>query len=119
METCAHHVGPREYRPFPAIEHRRLFTQPSLPGYSPNLVEVEFCELRHNGVLGSSLRPGSLPLLTRALIYTTAVASISIKNSGKAKRVTPSSVLAGRQPAADKRVVIVSQASKHLSTSVV
>ena len=72
-----------------------------------------------NGFLGSSLRPGSLPLLTLDLIYTTAMASISIKNSGKAKRVTPSSVLAGRQPAADKRVVIVSQASKHLSTSVV
>jgi hypothetical protein len=63
--------------------------------------------------------PGSLPLLTRDLIYTTAVASISIKNSGKAKRVTPSSVLAGRQPAADKRVVIVSPASPNLSTSVV
>src|SRR5215216_2730510 len=28
MDTCAHHVGPREYRPFPAIEHRQLFTQP-------------------------------------------------------------------------------------------
>ena len=27
MDTCAHHVGPREYRVFPAIEHRRLFTQ--------------------------------------------------------------------------------------------
>src|SRR5215217_3834472 len=28
MDTCAHHVGPREYGPFPAIEHRQLFTQP-------------------------------------------------------------------------------------------
>src|SRR5918998_5088326 len=28
MDTCAHHVGPREYRPFCAIEHRQLFTQP-------------------------------------------------------------------------------------------
>ncbi len=74
---------------------------------------------RGYGVLGTSLRPGSLPLLALDLIYTTAVASISTKNSGEAKRVTPSSVLAGRQPAADKRVVIVSQASKHLSTSVV
>jgi hypothetical protein len=78
-----------------------------------------YAELRLNGVLGSSLRPGSLPLLTRDLIYTTAVASISIKNSGKAKRVTPSSVLAGRQLAADKRVVIVSPASTNLLTSVV
>ncbi len=24
MDTCAHHVGPREYGPFPAIEHRQL-----------------------------------------------------------------------------------------------
>ena len=28
MDTCAHHVGPREYGPFPTIEHRQLFTQP-------------------------------------------------------------------------------------------
>jgi hypothetical protein len=28
MDTCAHHVGPREYGPFPAIEHQQLFTQP-------------------------------------------------------------------------------------------
>jgi hypothetical protein len=26
MDTCAHHVGPREYVLFPAIEYKQLFT---------------------------------------------------------------------------------------------
>src|SRR5215208_3681896 len=30
--------------------------------YSPECVELEFCELRHNGVLGSTYSPGPTPI---------------------------------------------------------
>src|SRR5215217_351687 len=34
--------------------------------YSPKCLEVEFCELRHNGVLRSSFKPGYKQLATRS-----------------------------------------------------
>ena len=45
-------------------------------------------------------------------VYTTAVASISIKSSGKANLDTPSSVPLGWQPASAKRLTTASCASK-------
>jgi hypothetical protein len=51
-----------------------------------NFVEVEFSEVRRTPVNY---------FLNSSACYTTAVASISTKSSGKAKRVIPSSVLAG------------------------
>lgn len=68
----------------------------------------------------SSYREGGAQLdRPRASTYSTAVASISIINSGNANRATPNSVLAGRHPAAPSRWPTTSATSMNLSTSVV
>src|ERR687885_1954974 len=102
--------------PFPGVimpseEGRRICRE----GYPPRLREGCFSEAETAGFLGNPEKgprrqvpgnpeeKGGRGLSPRRKIrmpegvgaYTTDVASISTKNSGKAKRVTPTSVLAG------------------------
>ena len=57
----------------------------------------------HNGVTVEQANLNSLAHFRARLYSTSAVASISISRSGKARRATPSRVLVGRQPASSRR----------------